>query len=353
MLEEGRSNYVCAVYLDAVSGAAAFCDVSTGEFCAAAFSEDCVSHIGNELARFSPREAVLSEGAAADEGVCSFLRQRLGCLLEPDGGRFDYMAGAAALCEQFGAQDVDALGLGDAPAAVRACGALLRYVKETQKCDLSNIDALDLFEGGKYMELDYAARRSLELTENQRTGEKRGSLLWVLDRTKTPMGGRLLRSWVERPLLSPVAIKRRLSAVSELHGESVLRQELRRALAGIGDMQRLVGRAVFGSANGRDLAALGECCAQLPELKRLLAGRSSALLRQAAALDEQLAKLIDEGAIDGLVLMSSDPKGVNSKAVAAAARKKIPAVGTGGTSIANTQAAGVRVISASGTTDML
>ena len=180
------------------------------------------------------------------------------------------MAGAAALCEQFGAQDVDALGLGDAPAAVRACGALLRYVKETQKCDLSNIDALDLFEGGTYMELDYAARRSLELTENQRTGEKRGSLLWVLDRTKTPMGGRLLRSWVERPLLSPVAIKRRLSAVSELHGESVLRQELRRALAGIGDMQRLVGRAVFGSANGRDLAALGECCAQLPELKRLL-----------------------------------------------------------------------------------
>ena len=286
MLEEGRSNYVCAVYLDAVSGAAAFCDVSTGEFCAAAFAEDCVAHIGNELARFSPREAVLSEGAAADEGVCSFLRQRLGCLLEPDGGRFDYMAGAAALCEQFGAQDVDALGLGDAPAAVRACGALLRYVKETQKCDLSNIDALDLFEGGKYMELDYSARRSLELTENQRTGEKRGSLLWVLDRTKTPMGGRLLRSWVERPLLSPVAIKRRLSAVSELHGESVLRQELRRALAGIGDMQRLVGRAVFGSANGRDLAALGECCAQLPELKRLLAGRSSALLRQAAALDE-------------------------------------------------------------------
>ena len=286
MLEEGRSNYVCAVYLDAVSGAAAFCDVSTGEFCAAAFAEDCVAHIGNELARFSPREAVLSEGAAADEGVCSFLRQRLGCLLEPDGGRFDYMAGAAALCEQFGAQDVDALGLGDAPAAVRACGALLRYVKETQKCDLSNIDALDLFEGGKYMELDYAARRSLELTENQRTGEKRGSLLWVLDRTKTPMGGRLLRSWVERPLLSPVAIKRRLSAVSELHGVSVSRQELRRALAGIGDMQRLVGRAVFGSANGRDLAALGECCAQLPELKRLLAGRSSALLRQAAALDE-------------------------------------------------------------------
>ena len=81
MLEEGRSNYVCAVYLDAVSGAAAFCDVSTGEFCAAAFAEDCVAHIGNELARFSPREAVLSEGAAADEGVCSFLRQRLGCLL--------------------------------------------------------------------------------------------------------------------------------------------------------------------------------------------------------------------------------------------------------------------------------
>ncbi len=285
MLEEGRSNYVCAVYLDAVSGAAAFCDVSTGEFCAAAFSEDCVSHIGNELARFSPREAVLSQGAAEDPGVCSFLRQRLGCLLEPDGGRFDYMAGAARLCEQFGAQDVDELGLGGSSAVVKAAGALLAYIQETQKCDLSNINALDLFEGGKYMELDYSARRSLELTENMRTGEKRGSLLWVLDRTKTPMGGRTLRSWVERPLLSPVAIKRRLSAVSELHGALVLRQELRRELDGIGDMQRLVGRAVFGSANGRDLAALGECCAHLPELRRLLAGCSSAMLRRAAELD--------------------------------------------------------------------
>ena len=200
MLEEGRSNYVCSVYLDAVSGAAAFCDVSTGEFCAAAFSEDCVSHIGNELARFSPREAVLSEGAAADESVCSFLRRRLDCLLEPDGGRFDYMAAAAALCEQFNAQDVDETGLGGSAAAVKACGALLRYIKETQKCDLSNIDSIDLFEGGKYMELDYSARRSLELTENQRTGEKRGSLLWVLDpHPKRPWaGGCCARGWSAR-----------------------------------------------------------------------------------------------------------------------------------------------------------
>ena len=285
MLEEGRSNYVCAVYLDAVSAR------RRSATCPRAILRRRLrrglrgAHRQRAGALF-PARGRAQRGRGGGRGRLLLPAQRLGCLLEPDGGRFDYMAGAAALCEQFGAQDVDALGLGDAPAAVRACGALLRYVKETQKCDLSNIDALDLFEGGTYMELDYAARRSLELTENQRTGEKRGSLLWVLDRTKTPMGGRLLRSWVERPLLSPVAIKRRLSAVSELHGESVLRQELRRALAGIGDMQRLVGRAVFGSANGRDLAALGECCAQLPELKRLLAWRSSALLRQAAALDE-------------------------------------------------------------------
>lgn len=284
MLEEGRSNYVAAVYLDAVAGAAAFCDVSTGEFCAASFAEDSVAHIGNELARFAPREALLSQGAAADESVCSFLRRQLNCLLEPDGGRFDYMACAAILCEQFGVTDVDALNL-ESPAAIKACGALLSYIKDNQKCELTNISGIDIFEGGKYMELDYTARRSLELTENLRTGEKRGSLLWVLDKTKTPMGSRLIRSWVERPLLSPVAIGRRLSAVTELRGNAVLRGELRRVLGGIGDMQRLVTRAVFGTANARDVAALGECCACLPELKTLLAGSSAALLKRAGNLN--------------------------------------------------------------------
>ena len=225
MLEENKSNYLCAVYLNAQSGGTAFCDLSTGEFCAANYPADAVSHILNEL------------------------------------------------------------GLGEAPAAVCAAGALLAYLHETQKCDLGHIRRLELLGDDHYMELDYTTRRNLELTENLRSGEKRGSLLWVLDKTKTPMGGRLLRAWVERPLLSPVQIRRRLGAVEELVGDNVLRGELIRCLREIGDMQRLVSRAVYGSANGRDLHALALCCAQLPNLTALLKDVHSAALRDIAQMD--------------------------------------------------------------------
>ena len=286
MLSEGRSNYICAVSLTGGRGGAAFCDVSTGEFCAAAFDSDAAAHIVNELGRFSPREAVLSAGAADCAGITSFLARRLGCLAEKSEERFDFMASAARVCEKFGAPDTDALGLGDAPEAVCACGALLSYITDTQKCDMGHINRLDVFAGGRYMELDWTTRRNLEITENLRTGEKRGSLLWALDRTKTPMGGRLLRSWCERPLLSPVAIKRRSSAVGELFADNVKRGELMRSLGEICDMQRLIARAVYGSANGRDLLSLAQCCAALPELKRLLAGSESALLKTAGAMDD-------------------------------------------------------------------
>ncbi len=285
MLDEGRSNYICSVWLDQRSGAAAFCDISTGEFCVASFYEDCAQHIINELGRFSPREAVLSTGAEEDQSVSDFLLRRLDCMVEKGGGRFDYMQSCARVCERFGVTDVDALGLEDDSAAVMAAGGLLSYIEETQKFDLSHINSLDLISSGRFMELDYTTRRNLELTENLRTGEKRGSLLWVLDRTLTPMGGRLLRSWVERPLLSPVAIRRRLTAVGELFDGSILRAELRETLRGIGDMRRLIGRAVYGSANARDMQALGGYISMLPDVTRLLSGVKSAALRDIADMD--------------------------------------------------------------------
>jgi DNA mismatch repair protein MutS len=294
MLEEGRSNYVCAVYLDPGAGGVAFCDVSTGEFCATAFDgEDAVGHIINELGRFSPSEAVLSPGAAENADIADFLRQKLGAMPESGGDGFEYMASAARVCEQFSASDVDSLGMGELPAAVCASGALLKYIADTQKFDMGHIDRLNLYSGGRYMEMDWTTRRNLELTESLRSGEKRGSLLWVLDKTRTPMGGRLLRAWVERPLLSPVAIKRRLSAVNELYNDNVRRPELREALKDIGDMERLVGRAVYGTANGKDLAALANCARKLPELRALLEGFSSAELRDIAGMDE-LADVMDE-----------------------------------------------------------
>ena len=286
MLEEGKSNYICAVFMDAGAAGAAFCDVSTGEFCACAFSgADSAVHIVNELGRFSPREALLSPGAAQDAEVTDFLTKKLGAMPEYDNGGFDFLAAAITVCSRFDVSDVDELGMGDTPAAVCAAGALLKYIADTQKFDLGHINRLDLIGGGRYMELDFTTRRNLELTEALRSGEKRGSLLWVLDKTKTPMGGRLLRSWVERPLLSPVGIKRRLTAVNELYNDNVLRPELVLSLRDIGDMQRLVGKTVYGTANGRDLSSLAACARRLPELSRLLEGVSSQELRDIAGMD--------------------------------------------------------------------
>ena len=276
MLEEGKSNYLGAVWLEEEGGAAAFCDVSTGEFCVAEFGKNALGHVLNELGRFAPREAVLCQKALENKDISAMLR-RIDCLPEAGAGRFDESRCRKLVAAQFGEEAT--------PLELRAAGALLDYLIETQKFDLGHIRALDRFGEGRYMELDYASRRSLELTENQRSGEKRGSLLWVLDRTKTPMGSRLLRSWVERPLLSPLAIKRRLSAVNELFSDGIVRAELIVSLSDIGDIQRLIGRCVYGTANGRDLLALGTYFAQLPGLSQLLSGARSAMLRDIAGLD--------------------------------------------------------------------
>lgn len=300
MLVDERSNYIAAVFIDAASGGVAFCDVSTGEFCVSAFDEEPLSHIMNELGRFLPKEAVLSSGAEDERSICEFLTKKLGVLVETGGKRFDYMPAAALVCQQFGFSSVDESGIGNAPGAVCAAGALLSYIIETQKFDISHINKLDVFYGGRYMELDWATRRSLELTESLRAGEKRGSLLWVLDKTKTPMGSRLLRSWVERPLLSAVAIKRRLAAVDELFRDNVARSELMLALRNISDMQRLVGRCVYGTAGARDLRTLANCAAVLPRLKELLSPFASQELRSVCAMDTlddlraQIDRIIDD-----------------------------------------------------------
>lgn len=285
MLEEGKSNYLAAVYYDGGKCGAAFCDISTGEFCVAAYSGDVVSHVINELGRFKPREVIMNKAAAEIESIPEFARKKLGAMLEMGGDDYEYTDCAQRVCKQFNLKGIAEAGLDDAPEAVCAAGALLRYISETQKTDMAHIRHIDLFTGGRYMELDWTARRSLELTESLRTGEKRGSLLWVLDKTKTPMGGRLMRAWIERPLLSPVAIRRRLSAVNELYQNNVARGELIEAMRGMGDMQRLIGRIVYGTANARDLIVLRDCAAVLPKIVELLKPFNSALLRSIADLD--------------------------------------------------------------------
>ena len=299
MLEENKSNYLCAVCMDRGSGAAAFCDVSTGEFCVASFEDNAEAHIRNELARFMPSEAVLSPEALRNESFTGFIKNRLNCLLETGRGRFNPDECAALAQRQFGERSLAGLQV-EGAVAVRAAGGLLSYIEETQKQRLDHINVVDIFSSGRFMELDYTTRRNLELTENLRTGEKKGSLLWVLDKTRTPMGSRLLRSWTERPLLSPVDIGRRLAAVNELFSDSVLRGEIREQLREVGDIQRLVGRMVYGSANGRDLLSLGRCCAVLPKLTALLDKAESARLRTIAATQPltQLTDLIERAICD-------------------------------------------------------
>ncbi len=299
MLSENRSNYLCSVFLSGTRAGIAFCDVSTGEFCCAAFPKDGEEHVRNELARFLPREVLLSPAAAENTAIGDFLREQLNAMPEQRPEYYEWLPSAALVCEQFGFSDVDEAGLQDGQAAVCACGALIAYIRETQKCDLSHIRQLDVFFGGRYMELDFTARRSLELTESL-SGEKRGSLLWVLDKTGTAMGSRMLRSWVERPLLSVAAIRRRLSAVGELSRNHVMRGELMRSLREISDMQRLVGRTVYGSAGGRDLRQLANCVAVLPQLQLLLQGTETAELREIAAMDllEDVREEIDRAICD-------------------------------------------------------
>ena len=176
----------------------------------------------------------------------------------------------------------DLPGEGDAAAAlaVQAAGGLLSYLYETQKTDLSHIAALTVHSAAARpsMELDLTARRTLELTETMRGKEKKGSLLWVLDKTKTAMGHRLIRTWLEQPLLSPAAINRRLEAVKALVDDPIARDEIVLCLREITDLERLIGRIVYGTAGGRDLAALAAGLGKLPDLRALLEPFSTGLL---------------------------------------------------------------------------
>ena len=289
MLPGSGANYICGIYLDEEAAGLCFCDVTTGKTHATAFSGgERMNHIANELGRFSPSEAVLNDQAYSHKELLSLLRDKFGCRANNCGERRFQLDGAARLVEkQYGREA--AAGVPRA-AAVMALGGLLSYLYETQKTDLSHIRDLEYYEEGRFMELDLAARRNLELTATLRGKEKRGSLLWVLDKTKTAMGARCLRSWLERPLLSVTAINRRLSAVEALVRDTVNREELILALTGINDMERLIGRIVYGSAGGRDMASLRASLQRLPELKARLAPFSAGRLGE---LGEQLDELGD------------------------------------------------------------
>ncbi|MBR4211741.1 MAG: DNA mismatch repair protein MutS [Oscillibacter sp.] len=261
------------------SAGAAFCDLSTGEVHVASFQgPERVQHLTNELGRYSPVEAILSAGAYSCLPLVVTLRDRYACHMENGFQRFDPAAADKMIKRQFGKNGAAVLKGKDA--AALALGALLSYLYETQKTDLSHINRIDYDEQSRFMELDLNARRHLELTRTYRDRERRGSLLWVLDRTRTPMGARLLRGWLERPLLRVTDIRRRNEAVSALVSDTIAREDLIAALSGLGDMERLTGRIVYGTAGAREIVQLRTAMEKVPEIRRCLALFQNRLLKE-------------------------------------------------------------------------
>ncbi|MCL2628483.1 MAG: DNA mismatch repair protein MutS [Oscillospiraceae bacterium] len=266
MLDEGQSNYLCAVNIAASGEAeACFADLSTGEISITRFADSDIRHIENELASYSPSEALLFGDPNKTKHIAEYLKTRLNCFVN------------------MGEDVVDLSEISDAKNITE--NALLHYLSQTQKTDISHFSALRNNNEASYMEMDLNTVSNLELIGSLRTGEKKGSLLWVLDKTKTPMGRRLIRSWVLRPLLSVVLIKRRQAAASELAGGAVVRGELIVNLRNIGDIERLIGKIAYGNAGCRDLKALSGSIHFLPEITSMLKSMTSAALRECAAMD--------------------------------------------------------------------
>ena len=288
MLEEGSNNYYASLCRSAEGIGVALIDVSTGEACAT-FSdgEDARDKAFNELGRFAPKELIVDEELAQGKGFALDVQLRLRCPVNVGRrGLYEDEAVNAALAAQFADQDLSAL-----PLPVRlALGALVQTLRSLQNSDLSHVRHVDYYLSGRYLELDLTARRNLELTQTLRGKEKKGSLLWVMDKTKTAMGSRMLRAWMEKPLRNPNEIRRRLEAVKELKEATLPRQELLLALKTVTDLERVTARIVTGLANARDLVQLSQGCAGLPALKARLKGFRASLL---AVVAEELDELSD------------------------------------------------------------
>ncbi len=280
MLEETRNNYIAAICGKAGQFGLAFCDVSTGEFYVTHC--DSAATASSELGRFSPSE-VIRFGPGTDlEVLEDTLFRRLSCCVDEGQREAFSLENAQQVLAQHFHKELAELGLSNLPAAICAGGGLLQTILTLQKNDLSHIRSLQYYTGGKFMELDLDARRNLELVETMRSKEKKGTLLWVLDKTHTPMGGRMIRSWLEKPLLEPAEIGRRHSAVEDLVGSPIDRGELEQALKDVTDLERVMTRVVTGTVNCRDLLGLARGLRALPQVKAILSKMEAPMLRRLA-----------------------------------------------------------------------
>ncbi len=267
-LKEGQNNYLCALVQSDMGYGIAFADVSTGEvFATEAVGEEKRAALYAECAAFAPTEAVVD--ASVDEDAVTLLSERLGALISRADGAVESGVELAADTESGFVSDL----------AERAAQLLIIYIKQTQKSDMGYIKPIKYYKSEAFMRLDAFTRRNLEISEAMRSGEKKGSLLWTLDKTHTGMGARLLKQWLDRPLISSRAINGRLDGVEELKNAGKERKELIGFLKTVVDMERITTRLVYGTANARDLKALEATVKQLPYIKERLALMQSAALK--------------------------------------------------------------------------
>ena len=288
-LDETKNNYImCIVYVDNKYGVSV-ADVTTGAYFVTEL--DSERKLLDEISKYMPSEIISNEAFFMSGIDLEDLRHRLGITIYSlESWYFGDDLAATTLKDHFHVASLDGLGLGDYNCGVIAAGSLLKYLYETQKTTLDHMTTIEPYSTGKFMVLDSSTRRNLELVETLREKQKRGSLLWVLDKTKTAMGARTLRSYLEQPLIDKKQIEARLDMVEELKNNMICREELREYLNPIYDLERLISRVVYQTANPRDLIAFRSSLEMLPAIKTLLQDLSSPLVRE---LDEELDPLTD------------------------------------------------------------
>lgn len=279
LLRENQNNYLSAVYFDQEEIGVCFADVSTGQAFATSFSgNEMHSKLIMELSTYRPSELIINVSLDTMKDKGQFIKDRINALIS-DGQafRFDYNDAYDSVRASF---ESERSAWENKKTVICAIGALLNYISEMQKTAFTNIKDLKVYTTGQFMEIDVNSRRNLELCETMITKDKRGSLLWVLDKTKTAPGARLLRQWVEHPLLRSSLILKRQDAVEELHGDFIKRKELEELLSGVLDLERLLTKIVYGTANGKDLRAVCNTVSVFPEIKSLISSCKSEELKK-------------------------------------------------------------------------
>ena len=277
-LDETRNNYImCIVYIADRYGVSVS-DITTGDYFVTEIPDS--AKLMDEIYRFSPSEIICNEAFYMSGMDLDGMKDRLGITIYSlDSWYFDDDVCRQKLLEHFQVTSFAGLGLADYDCGIISAGALLQYLLETQKNSLSNLTHITPYAAGKYMMLDSSTRRNLELCETLREKQKRGSLLWVLDKTKTAMGARTLRKYVEQPLIDKKEIEKRLDAVAELKDSAISREEIREYLSPVYDLERLITRIAYGTANPRDLTAFRSSLEMLPHIRYILEEMQSELLK--------------------------------------------------------------------------